>query len=492
MDSRWLAPFAFLLALASPLAPTADAATMSATNTIAVCQNAAGCGTTNLQMGSVLGGGFGPAISGATTLSNSYLNMQTAVGGSNYTITLPQSTDSVLPAESILTLVATNGAGPVYICVARGSVFDTASAAPLTSGICASGQGIVLTGGTTLRVVTETGYNYFATLANGSPCTNSARGICQPDGVTLSAARGIISAQLPIASSVLTGTTTITSANWTAYARHLTKVACPAAGCTITLPQSTSSVAPPNTAFIFQSIGPGIMTIAATASGLEGVLLTAAAGTYVDRSNQETDYIESDGNNNYLVSPSFNPNFLCYPYSLLSSGAGNKAYNPSFSAWFATGSTLTANSQYSPDCAQNGATLIEDTSTGNHWASWEAGFSVGASTQYTASIFCRSLTSDRNCVFMTETSTFGQLASIIVNPITGVVVSGPGGGAKDIITPYGPGLVKISLTWTSSGSTDTGVYLFAGNASGTSASYVGSGASGVALYGACLAQGAAC
>jgi hypothetical protein len=143
---------------------------VNATDTIAVCQVATGCGTTNplhqVPMSAVLGTVAG-TITGAQTLGNSANNVVTPVSGTGYAVTLPQSMSSTLPAGSKVILAAAPGAA-VDVCVASGSAFDANSGAPLVSGICSVGSGVLLSGGDTVTIVSETGGNYYATLAVAS------------------------------------------------------------------------------------------------------------------------------------------------------------------------------------------------------------------------------------------------------------------------------------------------------------------------------------
>jgi hypothetical protein len=111
------------------------ASRINATGTIPICQKAAGCGTTDplhqAQMGAVPGGTVAAAITGTITLGNSANDLQTPVSGSGYTITFPRSPSSVLPPGAIVTLVATQGAGPIDVCAASGSTnFTTTGSLP--------------------------------------------------------------------------------------------------------------------------------------------------------------------------------------------------------------------------------------------------------------------------------------------------------------------------------------------------------------------------
>jgi hypothetical protein len=155
---------------ATALNALSPASGINATDTIPVCQVAAGCGASNplLQMplASVIGT-VGSSISGTTTLGNSQNNETIPVTGTGYTITFPASTSSTLPPGSRITLAAASGAS-VDVCVASGSIFDANSTAPLTSSICASGNGVVLAGGDRLEVKTETGNNYLAAMSVSS------------------------------------------------------------------------------------------------------------------------------------------------------------------------------------------------------------------------------------------------------------------------------------------------------------------------------------
>ena len=152
-------------ALATTMSGLASSNAVSATDTIAVCQVAAGCGTSNplhqVPMSAVLGT-VGSTITGAVTLGNSANNVVTPVSGTGYAITLPQSTGSVLPAGSKVTLVAAPGAS-VDVCSTSGSAFDTHSGALISSGICAGGtSGMVLSSGQTLTITSESSGNYYA------------------------------------------------------------------------------------------------------------------------------------------------------------------------------------------------------------------------------------------------------------------------------------------------------------------------------------------
>lgn len=199
---------------ATPMNGLPASSGINATDTIAVCQLAGGCGYSNplvkMPLSAVLGT-MGSTISGATTLGNSQNNETLPVTGNGYTITLPPSTSSTLPPGSRITLSAASGAS-VDLCVGSGSVFDSNSSAPLSSGICASGNGVVLTGGERLEIRTENGNNYFAALSLSSGGGNS-----WAVGSTTTASRS------------LAGTD----------AGHIIPVDCILDNCAITLPAST-------------------------------------------------------------------------------------------------------------------------------------------------------------------------------------------------------------------------------------------------------------
>jgi hypothetical protein len=159
------------LARATPINGLPPSSGINATDTIPVCQLASGCGASNplnaMRLSSVLGT-VANSITEATTLGNGSNNQITPVSGSGYAITLPQSTSSTLPTGSKVILAAAAGAN-VDICVASGSAFDTGSAAPLTPALCSGGTtGIILAGGETLTINSESGGNYFAAMAGNA------------------------------------------------------------------------------------------------------------------------------------------------------------------------------------------------------------------------------------------------------------------------------------------------------------------------------------
>jgi hypothetical protein len=154
VGSTWCRPLlaaALLLvaapALALPMNGLPAGTSVSNTDTIAVCQKATGCGTTDplgrVTLGSVTMGVGATGISGAITLGSTHQNRRMAVTGGGYVISLPTSTQSppVLPANSTIELIAAQGAGPVDVCPAGStSIFTANSGAPLVPGLCPSGQ----------------------------------------------------------------------------------------------------------------------------------------------------------------------------------------------------------------------------------------------------------------------------------------------------------------------------------------------------------------
>jgi hypothetical protein len=200
---------------ATPMNGLPPSSGINATDTIAVCQLAGGCGASNplvkMPLSAVLGT-VGSTISGTTTLGNSQNNETLPVTGKGYTITLPPSTSSTLPPGSRITLSAASGAS-VDLCVASGSVFDSNSSAPLSSGICASGSGVVLIGGERLEVSTESGNNYFAWLSLSSGGGGNSWAV----GSTTTASRSLVGTD----------------------AGHMIPVDCILDDCAITLPAST-------------------------------------------------------------------------------------------------------------------------------------------------------------------------------------------------------------------------------------------------------------
>lgn len=306
-------------------------------------------------------------------------------------------------------------------------------------------------------------------------------------------ANGTMSTQYPIGTA-LTGSTTITT-NWATYAGQITTVACPAAGCTITLPQSTGSVAPPGTSFVFQSIGPGLMTLAASTSALAGVPLVSAK--YTARQIYETDYIEANSANNYLVSPSVGVSPYCAG-ALLNSG--NKISQPLtgagiVSSWTDQAVTLTGAAAWGTDCNLAAAVEVEDTSTNSRFMKFLASFSVTV-TAYTFEVTCASPTGDRDCDLEVFNSADSARAYVVFSPACSVITAagessftGVSATCQVQSTPEGP-TAKITLTATPP-ATDTAFdfRLYVNNGTGSANSYAGNGTSALAWSGACIVAG---
>jgi hypothetical protein len=334
------------------------------------------------------------------------------------------------------------------------------------------------------------------------PICQKATGCGTTDPLHAVTAAGLLSLQI---ASPITNTLSISSGNWAGYSSRLNPVECPVAGCTITLPQSTASVAPPFTTFLFQSLGPGLPTYCATTSSLVGVTLgLQTSGCYTASGRFETTYIESNAANNYQISPGPNPtDATCVGY-VVGNGVTNLVPQPLLGNWGPVRGTSTVGAEWAPDCAIHGDVLQEDgTASATHYIAANVSLSVANATQYTFSAFAWSLTNDRQLWIAAETEAFSYWANAYLNlpgscasaSCAGTLVSGSpsgnGTGISATVTPYGYGVYKIALTWTTT-ATDTGIYLFLGGAVGGSNSYSGNGSSGIILFGGCLAQGPQC
>ncbi len=265
----------------------ASSNSVSATDTIAVCQVAAGCGTSNplhqVPISAVLGT-VASTITGATTLGNNANNVVTPVSGTGYAVTLPQSTSSTLPAGSKVILVAAPGAS-VHVCVANGSTFDAHSGAAISSGICTGGtSGIALSSGEAIDITSESGGNYYAVML----------GEGGGSGLMQAAKTGNYTVAYTGSSSV-TGTDASTTL----------PVNC--TGCVITLPAITGGVFPTGTWIrivdtgSFESTGnPNLLIAPTSPSTIYGAPLTIGTETTAGQtflSPGQTAFAQSDGTN---------------------------------------------------------------------------------------------------------------------------------------------------------------------------------------------------
>jgi hypothetical protein len=152
-------------------------------------------------------------------------------------------------------------------------------------------------------------------------------------------------------------------------------------------------------------------------------------------------------------------------------------YSQDFSngVWSKIGATITSASNIAPDGTQTMQTLVEDTSTGNHWVYQSAG-SVGSNT---ATIYAKAYTRSWIVFRFTVSGTITYAWFNLSTGALGTVQS----GLTASITSVGNGVYRCSITGTMSASSP----IVVGIASGDNVtSYTGNGTSGVYIWGAQL------
>jgi hypothetical protein len=151
--------------------------------------------------------------------------------------------------------------------------------------------------------------------------------------------------------------------------------------------------------------------------------------------------------------------------------------------WIKAGATISANATTSPDGTTTADRLVEDTSNGGHYASYQTA-AVISGTTYTVSAYVKA--NGRTWARIALATGFATTQNWF-NLATGTL--GTINATSGTITSIGNGWYRISVTQTANATTNAQIFL-ASESSGSSTSYTGDGTSGIFLYGAQLEVGA--
>jgi len=197
--------------------------------------------------------------------------------------------------------------------------------------------------------------------------------------------------------------------------------------------------------------------------------------------------------NNPVAAPSstayYGPRFDYDPVTLQPRGllieeqrANLLTYSEQFdnAAWTKTGATITANSVVSPNGTTTADSLVEDTSTGNHWVFQ----SLGSAAAHSCSVYLKA--GSRSWAALRITVTGPTVSYAYFNLSTGVVGT-VAAGLTASITSVGNGWYRCTISGTMSGSVP--IVIAAASADNT-ISYTGDGSTALYLWGAQLEAGA--
>lgn len=154
----------------------------------------------------------------------------------------------------------------------------------------------------------------------------------------------------------------------------------------------------------------------------------------------------------------------------------------------AGGGTLTVGGSPSPDCATNGSTFVEDTSTGLHSIEVTGGVITHNLTaaSLTATIYVRQGVGTRESWLVYYDQTLGQDTLVVVNPTTctaaiAATTNFAGATASSTETAEPGGWCKVTLN--TNPVTLTGIFVFLINFNGSTDSYAGDGTSSLLYWG---------
>jgi hypothetical protein len=156
------------------------------------------------------------------------------------------------------------------------------------------------------------------------------------------------------------------------------------------------------------------------------------------------------------------------------------------------GTTFTANSTQAPDNTQTAVQISEDTSTGQHWVSFNS--SLVPNTTYTASIFVKAGTRNQVLFAMSDNTSGNAYVAANIGVVPSVTTSGIGGigvgqwtNIFASIIPAGPAGTAQSnwyrLTLTATKNTGTAISLQLFGLNNNSTSYTGSASNNIYAWG---------
>ena len=212
--------------------------------------------------------------------------------------------------------------------------------------------------------------------------------------------------------------------------------------------------------------------------GLSSIVLSTA-----DNAQDVLSYYALNSTHILLI-PSLAFSGACTPLSPPSGGIYDSTTLTGSSA---VGGTFTIGNSSSPDCATNGSTLVEDSSTGNHniVVSGAEITHTFSSASATITVYAKQGSGTRSAQVTMYDPTFVDYASVVVRPSTCTVTVAPFNSGfptpTSTQTAVGGGWCKITLTTTPISVTGVNVYL--NNDNGGSSSYAGDGASSIIYWG---------
>lgn len=153
-------------------------------------------------------------------------------------------------------------------------------------------------------------------------------------------------------------------------------------------------------------------------------------------------------------------------------------------SWTSTNVSLTNNFLVSPACITTGAQITENTATAFHGVQKQPVAVVPAGS-HTLTVFAKRTFETRNVTINPQDTTFISGVDIVVDLGACVVLSFDGFGnfsTPAVTTQFINSWCQVITTWTYA-VPDTGIFLFFGEANGTTTSYLGDGLSSIGLWG---------
>ena len=186
----------------------------------------------------------------------------------------------------------------------------------------------------------------------------------------------------------------------------------------------------------------------------------------------------------------FNPITLVCKGLLIEESRTNiapQSANFDVSPWTKVGVSLTSNATTAPDGTLTAQKLVETAVTSDHYV--QLSLSVSNATTYGDSLYVKSAGDNRTMriLMFNAASPFAAVTSIVLDPATGLLVSGGGSSATALVENAGNGWWRISATGTTGA---TSVNIRIALRSGSSYSYAGDGTSGVFIWGHQVEAGA--